>query len=311
MARPQKKGLDYFSFDVDFFSDKKIRVLKGRYGVDGIAIFIYLLTLIYRNGYYITYDDDLKYVISDELNMSHEKIEQIINFLCERSLFDNKLFVSDKVLTSHGIQMRYQQAKALFRQRSDIDAEFWVLKQEETQDFIKVTQNSSFVGQNPDYCVKNNGFVRKKPPKEKESKINKNKEKERKETLSPSAAASREKSTEKNVLSDTVFANLVKMYEENIGTISSITAQHIADWLNDVNSSLIEYAIEEAVGHEARSWAYIERIIKNHFDAGRTTREAAEKVKNTFKPAETNNEKYETFHNNYNYDEIENKIWNS
>lgn len=38
MSRPQKKGLDYFPFDVDFFDDKKIKVLKGRYGADGVHI---------------------------------------------------------------------------------------------------------------------------------------------------------------------------------------------------------------------------------------------------------------------------------
>ena len=43
MARPIKKGLEYFPFDVGFFSDKKVKILKSRYGADGIVIYQYLL----------------------------------------------------------------------------------------------------------------------------------------------------------------------------------------------------------------------------------------------------------------------------
>ena len=48
MARPRKRGLEYFPFDVDFFSDKKIKVLKGRFGADGVMIYIYLLCEVYK-----------------------------------------------------------------------------------------------------------------------------------------------------------------------------------------------------------------------------------------------------------------------
>ena len=40
MSRPPKAGIDYFPLDVDFFTDKKIRILKARYGADGIAIYL-------------------------------------------------------------------------------------------------------------------------------------------------------------------------------------------------------------------------------------------------------------------------------
>ena len=38
MARPQKEGLAYFSLDVDFFSDRKVKILKGRFGADGTLL---------------------------------------------------------------------------------------------------------------------------------------------------------------------------------------------------------------------------------------------------------------------------------
>ena len=59
MARPKKTGLDYFPFDVQFFSNKKIKILKARYGTDGVVLFLFLLCEIYKNGYYLIWDDDI------------------------------------------------------------------------------------------------------------------------------------------------------------------------------------------------------------------------------------------------------------
>lgn len=44
MPRPRKNGLDYFPLDVDFLDDPKIKILKARYGRDGIVFYIYLLS---------------------------------------------------------------------------------------------------------------------------------------------------------------------------------------------------------------------------------------------------------------------------
>lgn len=108
MARPRLKGLLYFPFDIDFFEDNKIRILKARYKSDGVLIYLFLLCEIYRQGYYIKVDDDFEYIISDELGIDQNKVKQVLNFLLKRSLFDNTLFSLDKVLTSAGIQRRYQ-----------------------------------------------------------------------------------------------------------------------------------------------------------------------------------------------------------
>lgn len=63
MARPQKEGLEYFSLDVDFFSDRKIKILKGRFGADGVTYYLYLLCEIYKgHGYYLDFDADFDYI---------------------------------------------------------------------------------------------------------------------------------------------------------------------------------------------------------------------------------------------------------
>jgi len=107
LARPKKSGLSYFPLDTDFFdNDSRIKILKARYRADGIMIYVYLLCEIYKNGYYIQVDDDLEYIIASELGVSVDKVKQVLNFLLKKSLFDSKLFSSDKVLTSAGIQKR-------------------------------------------------------------------------------------------------------------------------------------------------------------------------------------------------------------
>lgn len=180
MARPVKEGLSYFPFDVDFFSDRKIKILKSRYGADGITLYMYLLCEVYKsNGYYLETDDDFLYIISDDLNMSYEKIRQIMNFLLERSLFDDTLFKSDKVLTSIGIQRRFQEAiKSRASKRTVEITKFWLLEKNETQSFIKVNPN-------PNKSENNSNKSENNPSKSeindtKKSKVNKNKVKESK-----------------------------------------------------------------------------------------------------------------------------------
>lgn len=171
MARPIKKGLDYFPFDVDFFSDIKIRSLKGKYGTDGAILYIYLLTEIYKNGYYLPVDDDFIYVISDTLNMTDDKIGQIINFLLGRSLFDDTLFKSEKVLTSRSIQLRFQEAVKSRASKTPIEVgRFWILNENETQSFIKCTHFSDSSENNKSFSKNNESFSLEEPHKVKESK---------------------------------------------------------------------------------------------------------------------------------------------
>lgn len=142
MARPRLKGLLYFPFDIDFFEDNKIRILKARYKSDGVLIYLFLLCEIYREGYYIKVDDDFEYIISDELGIDQNKVKQVLNFLLKRSLFDNTLFSLDKVLTSAGIQRRYQLGikERMRKSRTPLEVgRYWLLNEEDTEPFIKCT----------------------------------------------------------------------------------------------------------------------------------------------------------------------------
>lgn len=181
VGRHRKKGLEYFSLDVDFFSDKKIKMLKARYGRDGIAIYLYLLCEIYKeNGYYLKWDKDYKYILADELNLTDGLIEQVLTFLVERSLFDDKLFCSDTILTSPGIQKRFQKAVKERAKKIPLEIErFWILNEKETEPYIKVTQNQVYSRKNEDNSRKNKNTSEEKSIKK--SKVKESKEKNKKE----------------------------------------------------------------------------------------------------------------------------------
>lgn len=174
MARHKKRGIEYFSLDCNFFSNRKIKILKSRYGADGITIFIYLLCEIYKNGYYIIVDDDFYYIVSDDLNMNSDKVKQVLTFLLERSMFDKQLFQSDAVLTSAGIQERFQLAVKTRAKKNPIKVDrFWLLNEEETEPFIKVTHFEDNSENNTDNSKKNNDNSREESLKESKVKESK------------------------------------------------------------------------------------------------------------------------------------------
>ena len=171
MGRLRKEGNEFFSFDVDFFSDRKIKILKARYGADGITLYIYLLCEIYKNGFYLKLDEDFEFIVSDDLNMNSDKVKQVLTFLLERSMFDKQLFQSDAVLTSTGIQRRYQLMVKSRAVKNPIQVErYWLLSEEETETFIKVNSFLNNSKNNEDNSKKNNLNSEKNDTKEKKGK---------------------------------------------------------------------------------------------------------------------------------------------
>ena len=171
MARRRQEGNHFFRLDVDFFSDRKIKILKARYGADGITLYIYLLCEIYKAGYYLKIDEDFEFIVSDDLNMDSNKVKQVLNFLLERSLFDNTLFQSDKVLTSAGIQKRFQLAVKERARKNPIEVgRYWLLKEEETEPFIKCTHFGGLSKNNKSFSRNNDCNSKEKSLKK--SKVN-------------------------------------------------------------------------------------------------------------------------------------------
>lgn len=108
MARPKKTGLDYFPLDTDLFSDEKIVCIAGKHGIQGQITVISLLCAIYRNGYYIEWNEMVQYrLLRDLPGITAQKLNEIVESLVNWGFFDPKLFHSSAILTSRGIQARY------------------------------------------------------------------------------------------------------------------------------------------------------------------------------------------------------------
>lgn len=194
MGRPISNGARYFPLDVDFASDPKVKTLRARHGAEGVMCYIYLLCAVFREGYAIKYDDDLVCALSLDVGVPEEKVKELVAFFADRGLVDADVLSKYNVLTSHGIQKRFQEivrSRARTRKVTVVE-NLWILCGEETEDFVIVSDTESFFGNNGVFTCKNsintckNSVLTCKNPQIKEKKI---KEKEIKENESMPTAS--------------------------------------------------------------------------------------------------------------------------
>lgn len=107
-GRPTKQGIDYFPMDVGFFTDVKIRKISRACGSQSTSILICLLCNIYKDeGYYILWDEDLPFVISDTVGVSEGAVKEVLIKSLQVGFFDQELYEKYRILTSSGIQKRF------------------------------------------------------------------------------------------------------------------------------------------------------------------------------------------------------------
>ena len=107
MARPRKQGLEYFTNDVTFYQDIRIRKLIRYKGPLAVMVYHCLLCQIYTSGYYLPWDDDLPFIIHEVTNIEEDTIKEAVRYSFEIGLFDKAVFDAHHVLTSRSIQERY------------------------------------------------------------------------------------------------------------------------------------------------------------------------------------------------------------
>jgi len=161
MARPNKQGLDYFPIDIDFFDDPKIELMSAKFGVKGEIITIKLLCKIYRNGYYLLWDDETSLMFAKRVGdgITYSLVNDVVQELVRRGFFDKTIFDSFRVLTSNGIQKRYFEAT---KKRKDVP---------KNTEFIV---NSELMAVNSELTPVNSNI--NKQSKVKESKVKESKE---------------------------------------------------------------------------------------------------------------------------------------
>ena len=262
MARPFKQGIDYFPFDVELLSDRKLRRPKNKYGYLASVIYLALLCLIYKDkGYYLDYSEDMREDIQldvleflqGKFQPTTETVGEVIEDLVACGLFSRDLF-SKNIISSHRLQCTYYKATA-DRKAVNIDWNKWLLKENEMRELCSR------------HIILNNFINRPKnevnPPNKTvnqsnntQSKINKSKQKESKE--SKPAAAVYFDNTELNQL----FLEYLDIRKVIKAANTERAVTLLLNKLKPYNDAVKKEAIEAAIMGSWKS-VYPESIVKN------------------------------------------------
>lgn len=141
LARPTKTGLEYFPLDVNFLYDIKVRKIIKPLGPEAIGVLVYLLAEIYKdNGYYISWNDDICFLMSDLTGIDEELIKDVVSKALEVDFFNKDKYKKYNILTSKGIQNRYISATEK-RKNTNINDDY-IIKSEQIST-NEHTQNNS------------------------------------------------------------------------------------------------------------------------------------------------------------------------
>lgn len=245
MARPRKDGLDYYPMDVNFLGDIKVKKVIRSHGIQAVAVILHLLGTVYRdNGYYATYDDDLLFIIADELNLEEKYVKSVVEKLLEVDFFNREQAEKNKVLTSIGIQERYRKA---------------------TERRISVNINHSL-------CIQKPRSTEENVYKSTQSKVKERKGKESKVKESSTSDLAEAPEFSK---SETAVSEIFEFYQNNIGMMTPYVQQNVIHWINDTSPELVMLAIEKAVKENVLKFSYAEAILKSWLNQGVKTKAEA------------------------------------
>ena len=287
MARPRKDGLDYFPLDVNFLSDLKIKKIIRTYGAQAVAVVMSLLTTIYRdNGYFATYDDDLIFIIADELKLEDSYVKDVIEKLIEVDFLSKEQKEKNNILTSIGIQERYLKACER-RVKTTLNATYNLLNDSSNElPQTESTPEGSLCKQKP--CSTGVNDSKSTQSKVKESKVKNSKEKNSKQQESKEQESKNK--INKNKVNNTTSSSgqsdiqeLLETYQENFGIANSIVQMELQNTLETFDKEMIIESFKLSVGKD-KPFSYMRGIWNKWKDNGITTLEQANQSKEQRKP---------------------------
>ena len=266
-------GINYFPLNVHL--DDKFELIEAEFGLKGFAIVVKLFQKIYgQQGYYCEWSEDVALLFGKNVGLGGDAVSEIVRAAIKRGIFDSELYDKYQILTSRGIQERYFEAVSR-RKEVEVRKEYLLIKVDQ------IYKNVRILNENVNISSKNVNISEQK--KVEESKVKEKKVEERELPRLP--------------------VRIVQLYENNIAPLTPITLQGLDDWLNAMSEDVVEYAISEAVKNNKRNYKYIEAILRNHFNAGRTTLAEVQSAKRAYKGNE--NELSINRDDNLDYDELE------
>lgn len=170
MARPQKTGIEYFPFDVDFFTDDKIQLIEAEFDIKGSFVAIRLLCKIYKEGYFYKWGSDESLLFAKNIGserVSKGAVDEIVRGLLKRGFFDITVYNKFQVLTSAGIQKRFLQATQE-RKSVNIIEDYWLLDEPKGDKYTVFTMENGVIRPKNKVNLPNNEV---NPPNSTQSKV--------------------------------------------------------------------------------------------------------------------------------------------
>ena len=126
-------GINYFPVGVNFMEENAMEVIEAKYGIKGSAIVLKLLCKIYKEGYFIHWDEEQCLIFANKAGREVQaaEVQGIIEILFIKGILDRNSYLANGILTSANIQKIWMEATK--RRKRDLKALPYLLVNDLTQ----------------------------------------------------------------------------------------------------------------------------------------------------------------------------------
>ena len=105
-------GINYFPVGVNFMEENAMEVIEAKYGIKGSAIVLKLLCKIYKEGYFIRWDEEQCLIFANKAGREVQaaEVQGIIEILFTKGILDRNSYQENGILTSESIQKVWMEA---------------------------------------------------------------------------------------------------------------------------------------------------------------------------------------------------------
>ncbi|MCM0233854.1 DUF4373 domain-containing protein [Bacteroides fragilis] len=105
-------GINYFPIGVNFMEENAMEVIEAKYGIKGPAIVLKLLCKIYKEGYFIRWDEEQCLIFANKAGREVQaaEVQGIIKILFIKGILDENSYQENGILTSESIQKVWLEA---------------------------------------------------------------------------------------------------------------------------------------------------------------------------------------------------------
>ncbi|MGK4022731.1 DUF4373 domain-containing protein [Bacteroides fragilis] len=178
-------GINYFPVGVNFMEENAMEVIEAKYGIKGSAIVLKLLCKIYKEGYFIRWDEEQCLIFANKAGREVQaaEVQGIIEILFIKGILDRNSYLENGILTSANIQKIWMEATK--RRKRDLKALPYLLVNDLTQQETEAPEGEN-VTISPGNVVHDVAVNAKNACNSGQSKVKEKKAEENKE-LPPSA----------------------------------------------------------------------------------------------------------------------------